>query len=184
MPEAKAKADPVSAPVFDAPASVAPVNTTPELKVVERRQDVYRATTKNWGLREHKLREHVVTVPEGKTLEQTLHNGFLFNLVDQISRGAEVLVHDELWRWEYKLRVLKIDRYAQSVFTSMLYFKEHVIGQAAIDWNAVTIEKKGAFGKWTVLLGPHALIDKFETREDAEAWVEKKKQEAAQLAVA
>jgi hypothetical protein len=156
----------------------------PALKVVEKMQDVYRATNKHYGLAEHKTTHHYVDVPEGRTLEETLHNGFLYHLREHFRRGHLVTVHDELWRWEYQLRILKVDAHSQSVFTSMLYFKEHTTGSASVDWDRVTIEKKGSFGKWTVLLGPHALIDKFETREDAEQWVDKKKREAAALAVA
>lgn len=111
---------------------------------------------------------------------------FLYALVaaSKITRYAEVLLHDEAWRWEVPIRVMGWDSELQTVQSEPLgpILHHDITKRAVIDFGACTIEYRGEAHRWVVAYGITNLVINLETREEAEQWLNRRKVLAAQIA--
>lgn len=186
------KTDPTAdAPVAQAmeeassPASIKPIldnlilpnipSGPPPLKTDKPRLKI-RAIAKQHSLREYAIIEHVVVVPSTHLLEDVFEAGYLWNLHNLMNRGHHVILHHELWYWEYHARVIKVDNDLQLITLSpTLGLVEHNQQTRSLDWKQVRIEHKGALGRWTILFGNSSLKSGFETEQEAHDWIVRKR---------
>lgn len=139
-------------------------------------QPVNRPTHQNRRLHEDAVQHHDIAV-QGVTPEQAQDPSFLWVVSDKLPRWCLVTIHDDMYRWEYTARILKIDKELQLIYQSLIgAVTFHQTASAAkIDWSSVKIERKGAKAKWTISLGTSMLQDGFESEDEALGWVARKK---------
>lgn len=101
----------------------------------------------------------------------------LWPLHDKRLQRYDVLtVRDDLWRWEYTTRVMKIDKELQVIMTSIMSAPVlHSVTGVAIDYDNVKVVHRGAKGKFSLMYRDSVLIDGFETEEEAHKWLVRKR---------
>lgn len=119
---------------------------------------------------------HVVKCPGKVTPEIALGERYLWSIHTKFKRGDRVLFRHETFAWEVEATVIKINTELQTVRVSPLYKPVfHKLTDDKVDLDNLTVEHKGAAHKWVVMLGTSRIKTNFETQEEAEQWIARKK---------
>lgn len=110
--------------------------------------------------------------------------GFLWPVHQRIAPGgarfAEVTLHDAIFSWEVKVRVMRIDADLHLVQTSQIGpIVVNSVAASKIDWSAIQITHRGAIGKWSLTYKGALLKDGFDTEQAAQNFLNAKKVMAA-----
>ena len=128
-------------------------------------------------LAEHAYNRRRVTMPVEHTLDDALHPEYLWPVNASLKRGDIVELTDETASFYGEVMIRHIDRDTQTVHTALI--KDIRFPKAItlnMDFSSITIEQKGA-AKWCVIRGTQVWKDGFETAQEAEFWVEKKRRQ-------